>query len=378
MNVVIFEMTVSNALRYNSNIIQSRHSAGIDFTLFVDDDIDVETKAFSHVEKRSWWSFKRVCESLQPFDAVIVNAQRMPDLIVIAAANSMKKPIFYNMHGLYIPFMKRDVKFFWRNLAKSVRFIYYTFILSAALKKKELFGTLILNFVFGRDKSVLIRETPSLQVTKGFVWSDFWNDWHQTYWGMYPELGWQSIGNPDLQRFSWRSCYGSITYVYQTLVEDGRISPEIMSDFYKDLVKVADRTHRKVVVRWHPRGSNIWKQHLLNLGYEILEDDVIPYGDYVIGHYSSLLGAFPLKNVPVIIVQLPGHDTPEEISELASLKCYHDCFLEQIETFTASAYTSKARERAIFFFGQEPLEFNLAQAIQEFDENKAQCKSLPR
>ena len=378
MNVVIFEMTVSNALRYNSNIIRSRHSRGINFSLFVDDEIDVETNAFSHVEKRSWWSFKRVCDSLDSFDAIIVNAQRMPDLIVIAAANSMKKPIFYNMHGLYIPFMKRDLKFFWRNLAKSVRFIYYALILSVALKKRKLLGTLIFNFVFGRDKSVLIGETPSLQVTKGFVWSDFWNEWHQTYWGMYPELGWQSIGNPDLQRFSWRPYHGSITYVYQTLVEDGRTSPEIMSDFYNDLVKVAERTNRKVVVRWHPRGANIWKQKLLNLGFEILEDDVIPYGDYVIGHYSSLLGAFPLKNVPVIIVQLPGHDTPEEISELASMKCYHNSFLEQIETFMTSEYARKARERAIFFFGQEPLEFNLELAIEEFDENKAHFKVLTR
>src|SRR5690606_2224474 len=74
-----------------------------------------------YVHKRRVRWFRRYIRDLE-IDAAFINAQRIPDDMVVLAARKEGVPTFMLQHGMYIPFLRREPSFFLRRLAKSVRF----------------------------------------------------------------------------------------------------------------------------------------------------------------------------------------------------------------------------------------------------------------
>ena len=364
----IFEMTTSNALRYNSELLEITKNMHCEIKIYVDDSDDCETPY--EVNSRRLWSIKRLKNEIKKLDLVLVNAQRIPDYLVIYAANSVGVPVVYLMHGLYIPHMKREIGFYLEKLGKSLRYLLYACSLGFSLKSISLTYKLISNFVVGYPSRNFIRRFSNLQVTTGYIWAEVWREWHEDKWSMRPHEGWKTIGNPDLTRFIWSSYKpNTVTYIYQTLIEDGRIDMNVMLNFYSNLKNVCNVNGLQVNVKWHPRGNIELREVLINHGFSIFDDGSVPIGDVAIGHYSSLLGAFPLMSVPVVIVELPEHKTPVSILEIASQIIGLDKFSETGIQLHESKTSKKVQEKSEKYFGAAPNLPQLEESIMAILEN---------
>lgn len=353
LTVGIFEMTTSNALRYNSELLSVLEKNGAAVKIFVDDENDCSSSF--QVVSRKYWSIERLTEEIRGTDVVVINAQRIPDYMVVCAAESALVPVVYLMHGLYVPHMKREISFYLKAIGKSLRYFCYAFMIGIFLKSWFLSVKMILNFIFGYPSRQFLQRFDKLQVTVALIWAETWQAWHEENWFMAPEKGWTTIGNPDLARFSWKEPEkNTICYVYQTLVEDGRIEKELMIKFYSELKRFSDSNNLHVKVKWHPRGSEQLKSILHEHNFSIVDDGSIPVGDMVIGHYSSLLGAFPLKSVPVLIVELPGHKTPVSIVGIASrVVCWSKFSSTEIQ-IPHLVHSQEAKKNSERYFGKEP------------------------
>jgi hypothetical protein len=188
-----------------------------------------------------------------------------------------------------------------------------------------------------------------LRVEVGLIWSEYWAAWHKEHWGMSPRDGWLIVGNPDTVKFRQVEVDGgSIVYIYQTLVEDGRIDLKLMTEFYDGLQSAAKNAGKSVHVKWHPRGDREIRDGLISRGFLICND--MPKSDMYVGHYSSLLGLVPVIGGHVIVFELDGHVTPEAIGKIASEVVFNVNDLGKIvEGFDAS-WPSKKSE-AIYYFG---------------------------
>jgi hypothetical protein len=209
---------------------------------------------------------------------------------------------------------------------------------------------MFMSFIFGRGRKVWAG-SELLQVEVGLIWSEYWAAWHEEHWGMFPRNGWLLVGNPDLVKFGQVEVdAGSIVYVYQTLVEDGRIDQKLMTEFYDGLQFVAKKSGKSVFVKWHPRGDPEIRDGLISRGFSICND--IPRCDVYVGHYSSLLGLVPVIGGRVIVFELDGHVTPEAIGGIASEVVYNlSDFIKAVEDFDASL-PSRNSEATYYFGGQ--------------------------
>ena len=145
------------------------------------------------------------------------------------------------------------------------------------------------------------------------VWSQYWVEWHREHYQFPIHLPFSICGNPDTMKFSHRKQSGVVQYIYQTLVEDGRIAEQDMLDYYNRLKASATQENLTVVVKWH-QGETL-SGGVGGLGFEIT-DDLIEQSTWC-GHYSSLLGLGPLLGSNVIVHELIDHPTPFSIAQIA-------------------------------------------------------------
>ena len=314
--LAIFDMSSINIQRYNDALLKTYS----DPILAIVDDPHL----FFNADQEN---VKSICSAGYSIDdleamfttygvkAVLISGFRPADLRVIIAANNCELPLIYKMHGLYIPHMKRSINFFTQNFKKSIRTLSYLFNIGAKTRSVLVPIGILFSFLFGASRSGWAAH-PLLKIDHALVWSNYWVDWHKVHWFLNPAR-WHLIGNPDSIKFrQFTLSPEHVCYIYQTLVEDGRISPSVMNKFYENLHKWSLKTGQKIVVKWHPRGNNCHRVMLESLGFEITED--WPLTDKYIGHYSSLMGLVPILNGRVIACELVGHKVPESIKNISS------------------------------------------------------------
>ncbi len=314
--LAIFDMSSINIQRYNDTLLKT-YSGPI---LAIVDDPDLIFSADQD-------NVKSICSagySIAALEAmfttygvkvVLISGFRPADLRVIIAANNCNLTLIYKMHGLYIPHMKRSIKFFINNFMKSIRTLSYLWNIGTTTRSFLLPIGILLSFLAGSSRSAWATN-PLLKIDHALVWSNYWVNWHKVHWFLNPPH-WHLIGNPDSVKFKhFTTSSEHVCYIYQTLVEDGRIAPSIMNDFYDNLHTWSLKSGRKIMVKWHPRGDHCHKIRLESLGFEITDD--WPITDTYIGHYSSLMGLVPILNGRVIACELAGHKVPETIKNIAS------------------------------------------------------------
>ena len=195
-------------------------------------------------------------------------------------------------------------------------------------KKISFLYKIFLSFVFGKSrKSWMLPDTFSID--RCFVWSAYWKYWHIQNWFIRPTKGWIITGNPDSDIInSNKTKKNGICYIYQTLVEDGRLHKRIMLDFLDKLEKYSKSAKKKIYVKWHVRGSERMKCELIERNFIVVQ--ALPRVSKFIGHSSSLLGLVPLLKSSLIIYKLKEIEIPIPMLKCASHIIYNFNELEDI------------------------------------------------
>lgn len=369
--IAFFDMSSVNISRYNSDLLKNFKLNNKLFHALVDDpELVTDLGHYNYqLHKTSYWNIKKFLNFFREkkISILIVSGQRPADVRVLMAANQLSITIIYKMHGLYIPFMKRDMYFFYDKIFKTIRTLYYLLDISLHSKSLKLLTGILSSFVFGRSRKYWAN-SKSIQPTICLVWSDYWEDWHKNHWQMHPEKGWHFSGNPDTVKFKTNYVSDSIVYIYQTLVEDGRISKKIMNDFYDSLEDFSKNQDTNIHIKWHPRGDYVIREDLLKRGFIV--SDELPVSKIFIGHYSSLLGLAPLYDSFVFIMEFEGHETPESVSEIANYisRNKSDFFneLENINKYFLNDIPKK--DKAIFYFGDQYSETIEMRLIKKYEK----------
>jgi len=268
----------------------------------------------------AWFSIDQFSQILtdHKVSLLLINAHRIIDLMVVLAARRCGIQISYIQHGMYIPFMKRSPFFFLNQALKTSRYLYYSTQVAADIKSVGMLLHLIGIHVFGVSRSKLA-EHPQLFPDQGLVYSERWLDWHLKHY-KFKSVKMHIMGTNDFRQMELTLPMSSqyISYCYQTLVEDGRISESNMKSFYISLKKWSDLYTMRVIVKTHPRADKKLLSYLDDLGFELhCNEKTIPNTDIVVGHYSTLLSFWGLNGKKVIAISLPGHEIDASISSWA-------------------------------------------------------------
>lgn len=247
-------------------------------------------------------------------NVLVINGNRIPDIYISLKMRRKGWSITYLQHGLYIPFMKRNLEFLLKNIAKSYRYLYYC--LNKDVRREDLALNLVRTHLFGLPRSYQF--TKNFMPDIALVFSEYWVDWHKKhYFGENPKY--LLFRNRDAS-FSTIAVGDAFIYVYQTLYEDGRVDLKVMMKMLENLINIRTNTGKAMVIKGHPRMSQEMKDLFVQADMPIYFDKV-PLGRYAIGHYSSLLGFYAWKGSLLILVGIEGHEIPESISRLGSIIC---------------------------------------------------------
>lgn len=263
------------------------------------------------------WSvdaFEQILSKIRP-NLVVVFAHRLPDIALLAAARNLNIATVYYQHGLYIPFMKREMGLFLSNTIKVFR--YFCFAVSLSLKAGGLIPELIKFMqIFVTGDKALREAFPHELWLPDFclVYGSYWKAYHVRNYG-YREEQISVVGTPDLAGLTLSddsssqtlASDGTLCYVAQTLFEDGRISRKKMLTFLHCLAEAASTVGASLNIKLHPRSDVSLYRDLP--GTVILSHDFLRAEIYV-GHYSSLLLRGLLHTSKFIIIKLPGHKPP--------------------------------------------------------------------
>lgn len=347
--LAIFDMSSVNITRYNSDFIKSTTKK---YIALVDDKnlcLPINDNNCRLVCS-SWWRVSNFIKFFKENNVttIVISGQRPADLRVLIAANSLSIKVIYKMHGLYIPYMKRGLAFYFIKLSKTFRTLFYLIDIAVFTKKLNISFGMAKSFIFGAPRRSWAGE-KMLSFEYGLIWSKYWKSWHEEHWAMNPNSGWIVLGNPDTEKFKMVDVNEfDIVYIYQTLVEDGRIDANIMNKFYNALSDLAKVTGKSVHVKWHPRGDPEVLERLTKFGFLIHTD--MPKGHLYIGHYSSLLGLVPMVGGHVVVFELEGHPTPISIKKISNELVGKISDLNEIVKNGTENWSLKKSE-AKFYFG---------------------------
>ena len=277
--------------------------------------------AGADVRCSAWMSIASLRDLLRAHDIrfLLIDAHRIPDVHIVLAARAAGSRVLYIQHGMYIPFMKRTLRFFAGKLLKTLRYLYYAFDSGLHLRSLGLAVDLFRIHVLGAKRD-LLRGRRIIFPDSAAVYSNYWRQWHVAHYAFPPEVL-NEMGTPDLRthRFGPELGPRTVAYCYQTLVEDGRIGWEPMAAFYRSLKTWSDQHSAHVVVKSHPRGrADLIARLRSDHGFEITSTH-IPNTSTVIGHFSSLLAYWGVHGRRVIAVTLPGHPVHESIASWANV-----------------------------------------------------------
>jgi hypothetical protein len=333
MNILFFDVVPTNIVRFFKGVVTQfdKHSADINLFFLVEED---DHNDISHVQKNyptahsiEYVQARNIQWYMDYFskngiDSVIINAQRIPDDMVILACKKLGIKTFMLQHGMYVPFLKRNLKFFISKIGKTIRYLYYSLGIS-----KELgygYGGLVSKYfkcyVLGANQVQELIPREQLNVDKVYVYGEFWKEFHKSQFG-YSMDSQTTVGYPELQdiygkNFSFKS--NGVCYIAQTLVEDGRLPEEVQLAFFSCLLESTAELGLDLHIKLHPRSDASLFRAAKNFKHVIFHQDEFPAVTKYIGHYSTLLAKGMVISGDVGIYEYKGHPTPSYFEESAS------------------------------------------------------------
>ena len=128
----------------------------------------------------------------------------------------------------------------------------------------------------------------------------------------------------------------SVIYICQTLIEDGRMEPEMFKVYLERLYMCAKDFDGDFYLKLHPRSDLSLYKEIQNLD-NVIVTHKFPIGDIYISHYSTLLSVCVYLKKKVLLVKFPGHEIPEAFEHMARnvINYQDEINLEKIEDFTS-------------------------------------------
>ncbi len=239
-------------------------------------------------------------------DILFINGQRVPDIMLTLLANKVNTRTVYIQHGMYIPYMKRGILFYFKSLFKSFRYLRYSLLATKIDGNATLFFKLIRSHLIDGVREYKFNNYFGYPDVS-FVFSEYWKIWHNEHYFKDDYNNFIIAGNPELLRFKQEK-YSSnyIVYCYQTLIEDGRIEKKYLIDKIEEIISWVESKNKLLIVKSHPRMSREIRKYFNDKNIELV-DNILPVTNIVIGHYSSLMPLWAYYGSNVFSLKLDGH-----------------------------------------------------------------------
>jgi len=242
------------------------------------------------IKKPNYKYLKQLMQTINP-ESFLVMAQRVPDNALVTIANELNIKTFKFQHGLYIPFMKRDISMFISKVTKIVRYIQYALVVAQSTKYNKFKMVKEYINIFLKGKKITATNFPleKINAKTVFVYGEYWKEYHKEEYGYSIEQQ-IIVGYPDLAQLATikqKPQEDAVCYICQTLVEDGRLPREQMLQFVELLAQNISDT--KLYVKLHPRSDMTLYEALKGKKNIVFCKIDFPYTTKYVGHYSSML-----------------------------------------------------------------------------------------
>ena len=140
----------------------------------VSDKLPTNSKLIK-IKKPNYQYIKNLMQEISP-DSFLVMAQRIPDSALVSVAKELGIKTFKFQHGLYIPFMKRDVKMFVSKIVKTIRYLQYSLVIAKATNFNKLQMLKEYINIFLRGKKITDTNLPLAKINADtvFVYGEYW------------------------------------------------------------------------------------------------------------------------------------------------------------------------------------------------------------
>lgn len=261
------------------------------------------------VKKPNYNYIKNLMQEISP-DSFLVMAQRIPDSALVSVANELGIKTFKFQHGLYIPFMKRDLKMFVSKMLKTIRYLQYSLVIAKATQFNTLQIVKEYINIFLRGKKITDTNLPIVKINADtvFVYGEYWKEYHTKEFG-YNDNQQVTVGYPDLMQLEQirkKPQEDAVCYICQTLIEDGRMARESMEKFIEILSESIGE--KKLYIKLHPRSDMTLYEPLKNRKNIVFTKTDFPYCTKYIGHYSSMLAIAMYLTNEVFLWKFENHN----------------------------------------------------------------------
>ena len=301
------------------------------------------------IQKPNYEYIKSLMQELNP-DSFLVMAQRIPDSALVSVANELGIKTFKFQHGLYIPFMKKDLKVYISKIIKTFRYFQYALVIARATKFSRL--TILKEYIniFLKGKKITNTTLPieKINVDTVFVYGEYWKQYHTEEFG-YKYKDQVIVGYPDLtqlENIKKKPKEEAVCYICQTLVEDSRMDREQMENFINVLsMSIGDK---KLYIKLHPRSDMTLYEPLQNRKNILFTKTDFPHCSKYIGHYSSMLALSMYLTNEVFLWKFENHNEyPFYLVENAKILSSSP---EKVKEFIKSISNSKKLNKIENFF----------------------------
>ncbi|MCQ0113133.1 polysialyltransferase family glycosyltransferase, partial [Zhouia amylolytica] len=186
-------------------------------------------------------------------------AVRPPEFYVVHFANGLGIKTHIFQHGIFIPFMKKELSYFFRESNKMISYFKSIYFLSkiSSISLLDSFLEIYNIYILGstrisQSKFMKLNVLPS----KAFVYSHYWGDYFTNNYG-FSQDQFIYTGTPDLSEFyliNNQNREDAICYVCQTLVEDGRLTKKEFNNFI-NILRDSLSEEDLLYIKLHPRSD---------------------------------------------------------------------------------------------------------------------------
>lgn len=317
-NIYFYEVTSSNYNRYvnevSKRVIKRYKDANI---FYIRDSFDqgkiiLNGKLKRYVTLINKKDIKQCIKDYKP-DVFVCFAFRISDIYWTFYFNRLSATTIQVQHGLYIEYFSRNFVSLFKRIPRIASYLAY--LLKLFVKVRFKFSTvaniLKKDIKFINQATVVDKDIQSNHIV---IWGEYWKEWYRSKFFYDESSQFHICGSFDLEILDnaeniIETSEESVTYVCQTLVEDGRLKRKYFDMFLDKFLDFTDSYAGTVYIKLHPR-SNREMYRELDKKKNIIITDKFPISEIYIGHYSTLLSVCSYLQKKLLLVEFPRHPIP--------------------------------------------------------------------
>jgi hypothetical protein len=332
LNIYFYDNFSSSYNRFGNRVSEKLvdHDPGVKI-FYIHDNYDKQTLLLSDRIKNNIVAIKpssvKQWAKEYPPTSFLCFSYRIPDMYWTLFFNKINIPTFQVMHGIYVKTYKRNIIFLVKELPRIFSYLRYLFkIIRLSDKKTQVMTNLIKkDLAYIKASKEVDQDTLSNTL---ILWGIHWKEWFQENYGYNENNCYEVCGSFDLallrdKKNLIEEHQDSITYIAQTISEDGRIEESYFFEFLKNLEKLIIKTGTHFYIKLHPRSNDKYYSAFEKYG-NVTITTKFPISDVYITHYSALLTVPLHLRKKIVMVQFPNHPIPDEYIYMSPNIIMHD------------------------------------------------------